>query len=114
MFLPGFILLKEYYSCVPGDINRNKDYMIIMSSVTQDDDYQSSDVILLIWESEKVDRRGSKGNKERWYCGLYGNEYNIWNSTKALNHLSITGGPNIARCRGDIIPKYQLQFKALK
>ena len=53
-----------------------------MSSVTQDGDHQSSDVLILILESDKVDRRGAKGNKERWYYGFYGNEYNICNSTK--------------------------------
>ena len=33
-----------------------------MSSVTQDDDCKSSDFILSIWERDKVDRRGEKGN----------------------------------------------------
>ena len=47
--------------------------MTIISSITQDDDHQISDVLLSIWECDKVDRRVSKGNKERWYCGFYGN-----------------------------------------
>ena len=85
-----------------------------MSSITQDDDHQRRDVLLSIWECDKVDKRVSKGNKERWYCGLYGNEYNIWNSTKSLMYLNISGGHIIARCIGEIIPKYQRQFKALK
>ena len=82
MFLPVFLLLKEYYSCVTGTINCNKEDMEIMSSVTQDDDHQTSDVLLSIWECDKVDRRGAKGNKERWYFGFRGNNYNIWNSKK--------------------------------
>ena len=68
-----------------------------MSSVTQDDDHQSSDVLLLNWECDKVDRRRAKGNKERWYCGFCGNPYNIWNSTKALMHLTGSGGHSISR-----------------
>ena len=51
---------------------------------------------------------------EKWYCGFCGNEYNIWNSTKAFMHLTRSGGHRISRCRGNILPKYQLQFKALK
>ena len=51
-----------------------------MSSVTQDYDHQSSDIILLVWECDKVDKMGAKGNKERWYCGFCVNEYTIWNS----------------------------------
>ena len=57
-----------------------------MSSVTKDDDHKSIDVLLYILECDKVDRRVAKGNKERWYCGFFGYEYNIWNSTKALMH----------------------------
>ena len=53
-----------------------------MSSLTQDDDHQSSGFLLYIWECDKVDRRGEKGNKGHWYCGLFGNDYNICNSTK--------------------------------
>ena len=45
-----------------------------MSSVTQDDHHQSSDVLLSIWECDKVDRRGAKGDKERCYCGFCGND----------------------------------------
>ena len=41
-----------------------------MSSLTQDDDNQSSDVLLSIWECDKVDRREEKGNEERWYYVL--------------------------------------------
>ena len=55
-----------------------------------------------------------KGNKELWYCGLCGNDYNIWNSTKSLMHLTRSGSHIIALCIGDIIPKYQRHFKALK
>ena len=40
--------------------------MAIISSLTQYDDNQSSDVLLAIWECDKVDRRGEKGNKEFW------------------------------------------------
>ena len=46
--LPEFLLLTETSLCVPGDINCNKEDMTIMSSVTQDDDDQSSDVLLSI------------------------------------------------------------------
>ena len=35
-----------------------------MSSLTQDDDNQSSNVLLYIWECDKVDRRVAKGNEE--------------------------------------------------
>ena len=77
-----------------------------MSSVTQDDDHQRSDVILSIWECDNVYRRAAKGNKERWYCGLCGNEYNMWISTKELMHLTRSGGHIIYLCRGDIIPNY--------
>ena len=69
MFLPGFLLLTDPYSCVPGDINCNKEDMKTMSSLNQDDDNQSSDVILYIWEYDKVDRKGANLNKERWYHG---------------------------------------------
>ena len=85
-----------------------------MSSITQDDDNQSSDVLLSIWECDKVDMRVEKGNKECWYRGLYRNEYNICNSTKALIHLTRSGGHIIDRCRGEIIPKYHHQLKVLK
>ena len=114
MFLTDFILLPEHYSCAPGAINCNKEYMKIMSSVTQDYDNKNSDVLLSILECDKVDRRGEKGNKERWYCGFCANEYNIWNSKKALMHLTRSGGHIIYRCRGKILPKYQRQLKALK
>ena len=53
-------------------------------------------------------------HKERWYYVFCGNEYNIWNSTKALMHLTRSGVHIIAQCRGDILPKFQRQFKALK
>ena len=78
------------------------------------DDHQISDVLLSIWWCDKVDRRGEKGNKDTWYCGFCGNEYNIWNSTKTLIHLTRSGGHIIAQCRGEILPRYQHQFKALK
>ena len=77
-----FLLLIETSSYVPGVINCNKEDTKIMPSITQDDDHQSSDVLLCIWECDKVDRRGAKGNKERWYCGFCVNEYNICNSAK--------------------------------
>ena len=83
LFLTGFIPLIEPYYCVPGYIKCNKEDLNIMSSVTQDDDHLRSDVILYIWECDKVDRRGAKGNKEHYYCGFCRKEYNIWNSTKS-------------------------------
>ena len=88
--------------------------MKTISSLTQDDDHKSSGFILLIWECGKVDRRVAKGNKELWYFGLYRNKYNIWNSTKSFMQLTRSGGHRISRCRGEILPKYQRQFKALK
>ena len=84
-----------------------------MSSVTQDNNHQSRYVILSIWECAKFDRRGEKGNKDNWYCGFCGNEYNKWNSTKLLMHLTISGGHRIYQFRGDILPKCQRHFKAL-
>ena len=114
LFIPGFILLKEPYSCITGAINYNKEDLEIMSSITQYDDHKSNDVQLFILECDKFDRRGEMGNKERWYCGLCGNEYNIWSSTKSLMHLTTAIGHKISRCRGEILPKYQCHFKALK
>ena len=73
LFLPGFIVPKEPSSCVTGAINCNKEDLTIISSATQYDDHQSSDVLLSIWECDKVDKRGSKDNKELWYFGLCGN-----------------------------------------
>ena len=67
-----------------------------MSSLAQDDDHQISDFLLLIWECDMVDMRGAKVSKECWYCKLCGNEYNLWNSTKELMHMTISGGPRIA------------------
>ena len=58
--------------------------------------------------------RGAKENKDLWYCGFCGNSYNIWNSTKAVMHLTRSCGHSISRCRGDILPKYQRQFRSLK
>ena len=84
-----------------------------MSSLIQDDDDQSSYFLLSVWLCDKVDRRGAKRNKELWYCGFCGNDYNIWNSKKMM-HLTRSGGHSIDRCRGEILPKYQRQFKALK
>ena len=92
LFFPVFLLLTEAYFCIPGDINCNKEDMMIMSSVTQDDDDQISNVLLSIRECDKVNSRGEKGNKERWYCGLCGNDNNIWNFTKELIHLTISSG----------------------
>ena len=66
LFLRGFLLLTEPSSCVPGDINCNKEDLTIVSSVTQYDDHQSSDFLLLVRKCDKVDRRGEKGNKEFW------------------------------------------------
>ena len=66
LFLTGFILLMEPSSCVPGYINCNKEDMKIMSSLTQDNYHQSSNVFLSIWGYNKVDSRVAKGNKERW------------------------------------------------
>ena len=63
LFLPGFILLTETSSCVPGSINWNKEDLTIISSLTQYDDNQISDVILSIWGCDKVDRSISKGNR---------------------------------------------------
>ena len=63
LFLPGFLLLTESSSCVPGAINFNKEDLAIMSSVTQYNDNQRSDVLLSIWECDKVDGRGEKGSK---------------------------------------------------
>ena len=85
-----------------------------MSSVIQDDDHQRSDVLISIWECDKDDKKGKKGNKEIWYCGICGNEYTIWNSTKVLIHLTRSGGNSIAQYISEILPKYQRQFKALK
>ena len=68
-----------------------------MSSLTQDDDNQSSDVLLLIWECDKVDRRGSKGNKESYYWGFLINKYNVWKYTNALTKLTRSGGHIIAQ-----------------
>ena len=77
LFLPSFLLLTEPSSCVPGAINYNKEDLKIVSSVTQYDDHQSSDFLLLVRKCDKVDRRGAKGNKERWFCGFCVNKYNI-------------------------------------
>ena len=57
MFLSGFLLLTEPSSFVTGATNYNKEYLTIMSSVTQDYDHQSSDVLLPIWKCDKVDIR---------------------------------------------------------
>ena len=113
-FLPGFLLLTEFLYCVTGDIKCNKQDLKIVSNVTQYDDHKSSDFLLSIWECGKFDIRGANWNKECWYCEICINEYNIWNSTKSLMHLTISGGHSIARCRGEILHKYQRQFKALK
>ena len=83
-----------------------------MSIFTKDDNHKISDALLSILECDKVDRRVAKGNKDLWYCGFCVNEYNIWTSTKALLQLTRSGGHIIARCRSDILPKYQHQFKA--
>ena len=105
MFLHVFLLLPEYSSCIPGSVNCKKYDLTIISSVTQDNDHQSSNFIIYIWECDKVDRRGAKGNKDLWYCGFCGKEYNICNSTKTSMHLCRIGGHRIARCRGEILPK---------
>ena len=82
-----------------------------MSSVTQYDGHQSSDVLLSIWEFDRVDRRGARRSKERWYCGFCGNECTIWDSTKSLMHLTRSGGHSIDLSIGDILPTYQRKFK---
>ena len=46
LFLPLFLLLSETYYCVPGTINCNKEYLTIMSSLTQYNDHQSIDFLL--------------------------------------------------------------------
>ena len=114
LFLPSFLILTQTYSCVSEAINCNKENLKIIPSVTQDDDHQISNVLISIWDCDKVDRREANRNKKRWYCGFCGNEYNIWKSTKELMHLTRSGGNSIYRCRGEILPKYQRQFKALK
>ena len=114
LFLTGFILLIEPSYCVPGAIKCNKQYLIIVSSLTQDNYHQSSDVLLSILECDKVHRILAKGNKERWFCGSFRNQYIIWNSTNSLDHLTKSGGHSISRCIGEIIPKHQRHFKALK
>ena len=82
-----------------------------MSSVTQDDDHQSSDVLLSIWQCEKVYSRGVKGNEEKWYYGFCVNEYNRCKPTKELIHLNRSGDHSIDRCRVEVLPKYQCQLK---
>ena len=62
LFLPSFLLLTESSFCAPGDINYNKEALTIMSIVTQDDDHQIRDFLLLIWECDNVGRMGAKGN----------------------------------------------------
>ena len=114
MFLPGFLLLTQPSSYVPVEIKCNKEDLKIVSSLNQDDDNQISDILLLIWECDKVDRRVEKGNKELWYCGFYGNEYNIWSYIEPLMNLTRSGVHIINRYRGKILPKYQRQFKELK
>ena len=59
-----------------------------MSIITQYDDDQSSGVLISIWECGNVYRRVEKGNKERWYYGFCGNEYNIWNSKRSVNAVA--------------------------
>ena len=76
-----------------------------MSSFTQDDDGQISDVLLSIWACGEVGSRGAKGNKERWYGGFCVNGYNIWNSTKAFLRLTRSCGHRITQCRGEILPE---------
>ena len=114
MFLPVFLLLTEPSYFVTGYINCNKEDTTIMLSVTQDDDHQISDVLLSICECDKVDRRLSKVNKDRWYCGFCENEYNIWNSIKLLLCLTRTGGHVIVQCRGEVLHKCQHHSKVLK
>ena len=105
MFLPGFLLQTEPSTCFPGAINFKKGDLTIISSLTQYYYHQNSCVILYIWECGNVSRRGEKVNKERWYCRFLVNDYNIWNSTKALMNLTILGGHSISWCRGEIILK---------
>ena len=105
LFLPGFHLLTESYSCVTVSTNYNKEDLKIMSSLIQYDFNQKSDVILLILECDTFNRRWAKGNKERWYCGWCRNEYNIWNFKKKLMHLTRSGSQSISLCRYEILPK---------
>ena len=114
LLLPGFLLLQEPSSYVTGAINFNKKNLTIMSSLIQVDDNQSSDVLLSIWECDKVYRRGAFGYKDCWSCRFCGNEYNICNSTKPLLHLTRSGGHSIVQWRGEIIPNNWFQLKALK
>ena len=60
MILPGFLLIIEPFSFVPGVINCNKEDMTIITGLIKEGDHKSSDVILSVWESDKVDRRGAK------------------------------------------------------
>ena len=62
-FLPGFLLLTDPYSCVPGDINCNNKDLAIVSSLTQDDYHQRSYFTLSIWKCDKVNKRDQRGNK---------------------------------------------------
>ena len=61
LFLPIFLLLTEPYYSVTGAIKFNKEDLTIISSLNQYDDHQISDVILSIWECDKVDRSGARG-----------------------------------------------------
>ena len=106
LFLPGFLLQKNTILVL-------QELSTATSRIRQSCQVSLKTTIIKS-ECDKVDRRKAKGNKERWYCGFFGNEYIIWNSTKALIHLSRSGGQSIARCRGNILTKYQRQFKALK
>ena len=101
LFIPSFLLPTEPSYCSTGDINWNKEDLKIMSSLTQDDDHQISYVLLSIWECDKVNRRGAKVNKERWYCGFYRNEYNIWNCKKIDVPDQIRGPYNLPMQRRD-------------
>ena len=65
LFLSGFLLLIESSSFVPRAINCNKEDLTTMLSLTQDDDHQSSDVLLSIFYFGRVDRRVAKVNKDR-------------------------------------------------
>ena len=114
ILFPGFLLLIEPFSLCSRRYQLHKEYLTIMSSLTQDDGHQSSDVLLSVWECNKFDRRGKKGNKECWHYAFCRNKYNIWNYTTALIHLTISGGHIMVRVRFEILPKYQRQFKALQ
>ena len=63
LFLPGFLLLTEPTFSVPGVINCNKEDLTIMSSLTQYDYHQSSNVLLLFGSVIRLIRGYKRGIK---------------------------------------------------